>query len=169
MKLDNKVKNSPFRKPIGVVSLCSHRGWSVHAPARGGRTRRSLPSPSAHEARAPALRARPAPAGVAQRSCPHEEARAMGHTGSARGRNGAPAPLPQPATADAAQRLRPREGARGARAREGTARRRDRAREARLLPLRHRRALAQQELGFSGRGIQAGLASGRGGGWALGG
>ena len=77
----------------------------------------------------------------------------MGHAGSARGRNGAPAPLPQPAAADAAQRLRPREGARWARAREGTAHRRDRAREARLLSLRHRRALAQQELGFSGRGI----------------
>ena len=76
----------------------------------------------------------------------------MGHTGPARGRNDVPAPLPQPAAADAAQCLRPREGARGARAREGIARRRDRAREARLLPLRHRRALAQQDLGFGGRG-----------------
>jgi len=76
--LDNKVKNSPFRKPIGVVSLCSHRGWSVHAPAQGGRTRRSLPSPSAREARGPALCGRPAPAGAAQRSCPQEEACARG-------------------------------------------------------------------------------------------
>ena len=133
MKLGNEVKNSPFRKPIGVVFLCSHRSWSVHTPARGGRTRRSLPSPR-----------HPAPARHAPQCCApaqHPQAPPSARARTRRPARGARARekwRARPAPAGATQRSRPREEAR-AMGHAGPARGTARPPCSRTRPLQQRR------------------------------